>query len=94
MSDSGCGGDWEGNSSRRARFSSLPALHARLRLRGAERRGAGAGRRDMVCPATLRRQLFGGKLFTGFRGENGPEGNSSSEPRVPVNNFPATGVTG
>jgi len=65
MSDSGCGGDWEGNSSRRARFSSLPALHARLRLRGAERRGAGAGRRDMVCPATLRRQVFGGKLCLG-----------------------------
>ena len=40
------------------------------------------GRRDMVCAATLRRQMFGGKLFTGFRGDNGPDGNIPSEPRV------------
>ena len=38
--------------------------------------------------------MFGGKLFTGFLGENGPEGNSSSEPRAPVNNLPAMVVTG
>ena len=29
-----------------------------------------------------------------LRGENGPEGNSSSESRVPVSNFPAMGVGG
>ena len=92
MRSGSCGAVREGDYSRRGRFSSPPALHARLRRRGAQRRGAGAGRGGHGSPGhsgSMRRQVFVGKLFTGFRGENGTEGNSSSELRVPVSNFPA-----
>ena len=51
------------------------------------RRVAGRWLLGFGCPA------LGGKLFTGFAGENGPVP-SSSEPGVPVSNFPEFVVIG